>query len=171
MPLQTEEFVFDDEIERLEAERADLADKVAEIDPSNPATERLAQQGQTLDAHLQGVQWACDEWDVDSVTLGGLTGGEFGQVEDQVVADNADGGSPGPGATRVYLVAKGTIEAPYIDDGMSDNERIAAVAQLPATYLKWAKTRVDDLTSVGNGAGKSFGDLVAAKRQEKEGQN
>jgi hypothetical protein len=166
MPLQTETVHFSNEIQRLEQEREDLAEQVADLDDDNPEIERLAQQGQELDSFLQGLRWACEEWDVDSVTLAGLTGGEFGKVEDGLSGAARDNNGPSPGATRVHLVAEGTVEAPYISEEMSDREKISAVSQLPLHFLKWAESRVDTLSTVGEDTGNSFGDLVAEKRAD-----
>jgi len=174
MPLRTEHINFDEEVQRLEHEREELAEQVAEADD---APERLVQEGRELDAHLQGVRWARDRaarddavgaWDrdVDGIDLAGLTGGEFGHVEDAVVADALDRGDTrvGDGLTRIYYVAKATRDAPYVDDTMSFEDRIHAVSQLPVPFLKWAKSRVDELTRVGGEEGNSFDDLVAAKQ-------
>jgi len=166
MPLQTTEFVLDEEIDRLEEERAELVEQVADIAPDNPAVEELGKRGQTIDSYLQGLRWAREEWDVDSITLGGLTGGEFGQVEDKVnAARERNGQRHNSGVTRVYYVAAGTVDAPYIDDDMDEDDRTAAVSQLPITYLRWAEAQIEELTSVGGNGQKSFGELVAEKRR------
>lgn len=155
MTLQEKRFNFEEEIERLEDELKETAETAAGLDDANPEKANLLEEGRKKDSYLQGVRWANGEWDVDGVTLGGLTGGEFGKVEDGLRED----GVTGNGATRVFLVESGTVEAPYIDDSMSQDERTAAVSQLPITFLKWAKAQVDDLTTVGgNGSGKRFAD-------------
>lgn len=179
MPLQTDQISFDAEINRLEDEREELAEQLARLETGNPAAEQLAEQGQTIDGHLQGLRWARDEaaddenvsvWgeDVDSITLAGLTGGEFGQVEDAVVSDTLASGEDrvGEGSLRVYNVAKGTVEAPYLDDEMNYEQRVGAVSQLPITFLKWAHHRIDDLTSAGGNGDESFASLVTAKQAE-----
>ena len=177
MPLKQEQIDFDEEIERLEQEREELADQVAALDGGNPVIKDLASQGSDIDVHLQGLRWARDEaatddavavWDedVDGVTLGGLTGGEFGHVEDTVNSDTSKRGvdSVGSGATRVYYVAKGTVNAPYLGDEMDYEREVGAVSQLPLPFLKWAEARIDELTTVGEEEGNSFAALVQAKR-------
>lgn len=155
MTLQEKRYNFEEEIERFESELKETAQEAAGLDDANPAKQDLLQEGRKLDSHLAGVRWANEEWDVEGVTLGGLTGGEFGKVEDGLRQE----GNAGGGATRVFLVESGTVDAPYVDESMSQDERTAAVAQLPITYLKWAKAQIDDLTTVGgNGSGKRFAD-------------
>lgn len=181
MPLQEEHVRFDEEIQRLEQEREDLAIQLAGLEDDNPVANELAERGQTIDSYLQGLYWARDQaasdenvpvWDadVDGITLAGLTGGEFGQVEDEVVSDTIARGDDrvGEGALRVYYVAKGTVDAPYVDDGMEFEQQVAAVSQLPITFLKWANNKVDDLTTVGGNLETSFGELLAETSSEQD---
>ena len=169
MPLQEHHYTFAEEISRLESEREDLAEQVADLDAGNPLIEQLSQRGTEIDSHLEGLEWARSEWDVDGVTLAGLTGGEFGHVEDELVADTKkQGGSgPGNGATRIYFVAKGTVDAPYYDSEANFSTQIGAVSQLPIQFLKWAESRINDLTSVSEGNSTSFAALVAEKSRAK----
>lgn len=165
MPLRTEAVTLADELKRLLDEREELADDVASIDAENPAHDRLVAEGRTLDNHIAGVEWAADEWDVDTVTFAGLTGGEYGRVEDRVKSDSlANGQQSVGGAARIHMVASGTVEAPYVDGVDSYEQKLAAVSQLPFQYLQWAQSRVDELTSVGNDDETSFSDLVKEKK-------
>jgi hypothetical protein len=166
MPLQQEEITLETEIERLEQDRETIAEQAAALADGNPRRAELVQEGVEIDTYLKGLRWAVDEWDADIITLSGLTGGEFGRVEDQVVSAAEQGGQPGSGATRVHLVASGTVDAPYVEDDMSEQQRIGAVSQLPITFLKWAEYRVDELTTVGGNGDESFSDLLAAKQGE-----
>ncbi|WP_256394117.1 hypothetical protein [Natronoarchaeum rubrum] len=161
MPLRTETYDFDEEEQRLEDKLDELDDVLDDVDDAD-IRQRFENERPQLRAHLEGVRWARDEaydaeyapmWDadVDAVTFGGLTGGEFGALEDDV---GEHGG--GSGAVRVYQVAKGTVEAPYVDDSMGDDERIGTVSQLPVAYLKWARDRIDALTGVGGNGEMSF---------------
>jgi len=176
MPLRERTVVFADAVDRLEAERDEVAAQLADLDPENPAATRLQRRGQRLDERLAGARWAYDEayadsdvpvWDedADAITLGGLTGAEYGAVEDELqTADSGDRPAAG-GAARVYLVAHGTVEAPYHDPEHTDAERLAAAGQLPYQFLKFAEHHVNDLTAVGGAEGnRSFSALVAAKR-------
>ena len=171
MPLRTETYTFTDEIDRLEQRCQEIADEVVDLPDDDPRKQERLAEGQQLDAQLAGVRWAqrghadsdVPAWDrdVDAVTLGGLTGGEFGRVEDDVTEDDVGGGG-----TRVYLVEAGTVDAPYLGGGMAEPDRIAAVASLPLPYLKWAEARINALTGTSDeGNGQRFGDMLAAKRR------
>jgi hypothetical protein len=172
MTLQEDEFNLAEEEERLKRECREKAKEAAQLDDDNLRKPRLLAEGQELDAQLSGVQWAqtahadedVPEWDadVDSVTLAGLNGGEMGSLEDDV----GDNGGAGPGTTRVLLVAEGTVRAPYVDDSMTDAQRVGAVRELPLTYLKWAEARINEMTTVGNGDGKGFDDWLMEARAE-----
>jgi hypothetical protein len=182
MPLNTQQFDLDAEVERLTEQREELAQKLAEIDEDNPVYEQTAQEGQEVDARLRGVLWARDEahdadgvaeWDepADTITLAGLTGGEYGQLEDRIRSASAGGDvAPGTGAARVYLVAEGTVDAPYLSDELSSEERVEITGRLPMPYLKWAEAQINDLMTLGGGEGNeltSFGDLLAEKQAER----
>ncbi|KZX49299.1 hypothetical protein [Haloarcula sp. K1] len=160
MPLQTDTYDLADEAERLKEECRETAEKLAPLDAENPAAPRLQRRGNQLQSQLDGVRWARSEWDVDAVTLGGLTGGEYGHVEDELPA------AGGSGARRVYYVAKGTVDAPYLDDDMDFDARIAAASDLPIGFLRWAEARIDDLSSVTEGNEPRFADWLADARKE-----
>lgn len=173
MPLRTRTVNLAEELEALEAEREQLLGEVAEMDDGNPEAASKIERGRDLDAHLDGLEWAIDaheddavpEWDqdVETITLGGLTGGEYGKLEQDLTeaAQQSDQGVAG--AERVYQVRAGTVDAPYLDPGAEDVTQIAAVASLPVGFLKWAQSVVDDLSSVGNGDRRSFDDSVAVR--------
>lgn len=166
MPLRTETYNFDEEERRLEDRLEELDDVLEEIDDDHSAAESFANERTGLQDALEGVRWARDEaheadyapmWDeaVDGVTLGGLTAGEAAALEDDI---GENGG--GTGAIRIYQVAKGTVEAPYVDDSMDDDQRVGTVSQLPNSYVRWAQARIDDLTGVGGNGETSYSDLL-----------
>lgn len=82
-------------------------------------------------------------------------------LENDLTADE----NAGTGTSRQLLVADGTVDAPYVDESMSDAERVGAVGRLPYNYLKWAESRVNQLTGTGGGdegnGGKRFADFLA----------
>jgi len=180
MALRDERIQFGEEIDRLEREREDLADEVAALDADDPSRDRKISRGNDIDAYLDGLEWAQtaheDEavpaWDesVDAVTLGGLTGGEYGRLE-QDLSDAAQQSDQGiQGAQRVYQVRAGTVTAPYLDPSADEIGQLTAVASLPVGFLQWAQHRIDELSSVGNGDRESFADLVAARSSASDDQ-
>jgi len=173
VPTQTQHYDLHDEVQRLEQKRRELAREAAGLDRDDPERQDILQENGEIEAHLDGLEGVLDppaEVSVPQfaeVTLAGLTGGEYGRVEDTLVntaLDRGDG-SVGNGAQRVHLVAKGTVEAPYIDEDASYERQVATTAQLPLGYLKWAESRVDQMTSVGNGDRESFESLIAASSE------
>lgn len=156
MPLDTRRYDFEEEIADLEAQIDDLADQVAEMDPTSERAKSLESRGNTLDTYRRGLEWAAEEWDVDAVELGGLNAGEYGRMQDKL----PEGG--GGGATRIYYVASGTVDAPYVADDLETS--VANVAQLPIAYAKWAEAQINDLTSVGGDEGNRFYASLAERR-------
>lgn len=176
MPLREEHYTFSDEIERLENRRRELANEAADLPEDSSYRTQLVQEGVHIDQQLKGLYWARDDahddeavpqWDsdVDGVTLAGLTGGEYGAVEDDA---QGAGQQAGTGTTRVLLVAKGTVNAPYVDGVADEDGKVAAVAQLPAPYLQWAETHIDEMTTLGNPERASFGSLLAEASEESD---
>lgn len=170
MPLQTRAYDLAEEVQRLEDRRRELAAEARALAPDDPERQALIEENADIETYLDGLEGVLDPPaavsipQFDHVTLAGLTGGEYGRVEDTLVDAALDRGndSVGNGAQRVHLVAKGTVEAPYVDSDAGYDQRVAATAQLPLGYLKWAESRVDEMTSVGNDERESFESLLAA---------
>lgn len=174
MTLREQRYEFDEEEARIESRLEEIATEVASLDdvPENASRrQQLLTEGEQLDTELAGVRWAgsahedgaVDVWDadVDGVTLAGLTGREFGRLQDDLEQD----GGAGSGTTRVLLVAEATVDAPYL---AGDEARtVAATGELPVAYLQWAKARIDELTGGDPGNGNSFGDYLVAAQAER----
>lgn len=161
MPLTTETFDLEETLGGKRAEREDLAEQIAPLDPQNPAFESLAQQGNALDTHVAGLEWAIREWDVDAVTLSGLTGGEYAKLENEIQRDGT-----GPADARLVTIVHGTDDAPFV--GAGEKETYVAVGQLPVAVQKWLEYEINELTSVGNSE-TTFARLVAEKRRQAAG--
>jgi len=177
MTLRETGINISEEIDRIEQERQELAEKVVDADKGDLRRQQWVQRGKELDAHLDGLEWARDkahddpdvpQWDrkAEAVTLSGLTGGEYGGMEADIAEDAAESDRSGAGAQRVYQVRAGTVDAPYLDGDLSDRQEFAAVAGLPIGWLKWAEAKIDKLSSVGNGDRSDFAALLAEKQSE-----
>lgn len=169
-------FEFDAEIERLDERIADLEAQVEEMDNGTPGADAVTATLQQLRTRKKGVVWARDhahesddfpQWDeaVDGVTFGGLRAGTYGGLRDDLDAD-PDAGS---GTSSTLVVAEGTVEAPYIDDDMTETERVSAVAQLHPFYREWAEARItalmdpeSDVHDAGEGNGSNSDSSPAA---------
>jgi len=161
MPLTTETFDLEETADRKREEREDVADQAAAIDADNPAFEDLARRGTKLDTHIRGLEWAIDNWDVDEITIAGMTGGEVAKMEDELAKDGN-----GMGSARIATVVHGTETAPFLGD--SDAETYAAVGQLPHALQAWIEDEVNEMTEVGNGD-TTFASLLKEKRQQADG--
>ncbi|WP_049986826.1 hypothetical protein [Halobellus rufus] len=174
MPLQTQHYDLEDEVQRLEQKRRDLAAEARDLDADDPRRGEIAQENNDIETWLDGLEGVLDPPEestvpqFEAVTLAGLAGGEYGHVEDTLVDAALTRGddSVGKGAERVHLVAKGTVDAPYLDDEMGHERQVAVTgSRLPLGYLKWAENRIEEMSSVGNGERESFESLVAASSE------
>lgn len=153
-------FGFDESIKAIEDEIEDVKERLDNVEEGNPIRPQLLNERTQLASQRKGAIWARDrahesddfpEWDedVDGVTLGAVRAGTMEGIESE--ASNRDGGGAG-----LLLIADGTVEAPYVDDDMSDTERAAVVGQLHPYYRKWAEGRIDELFDPeGNALGSS----------------
>lgn len=166
--IDTETYDVEAEIERLEEDRDLLAEKAAEADAGSDLAAQFSELGKQTDRMIGALESAVDEYDVDAVTLTGLSGGKVARIEDAVDQGEA-------GKERILRVCAGTVDAPWDRDESAfagnpeENKQRAAVAELPRGLIKWADARISDLTDPGTGNDEeraSFGELVREKRRD-----
>jgi len=166
MPLDTQTYDLGDEIDRMEQEREDAAEQLANVDDDSPATQELAEKGQRLDRYLSGLAWYRREFDADSIELGALTNGERNRIQ-QVVRE-----ASGSGVQQNAYVAQGTLEAAYLEHDPEETtmgqfkETVREVAELHPMFVDWAESEITDLGRMDGEMGNSFRDLVQAKRTQ-----
>lgn len=153
-----------DERDRLDERLDELADKIVAAD--DPTT--LQQVASQVETRLSGVAYLCSQYDPEaaSVTVRGLTAGEYARVEDRLAAmrDEADGDRI-PGSETNVFAAAGLVAAPFIDDRDPDlDTALQAVAGQPIGVAKWLESRVNEETTVeGNGYAR-LSERIAARR-------
>jgi hypothetical protein len=166
MPLETSTYGLDEEIESMEREREEKAERLAKLPDDSPATEQLAERGQTLTRYLSGLRWYREEFDADSITLGALTNGERNRIQ-QVVQE-----ASGSGVQQNAYVAQGTLEAAYLGHDPEETtmgafkDTVRAVADLHPAFVDWAESEITDLGRMDGEMGNSFRDLVQAKKTQ-----
>lgn len=161
MPLQTREYDLEETLEEKREDLEDVAEQAAELDPENPAFQRLAQEGNDLETYIAGLEWAVENWDVDTIMLGGMTGGEVAKMENELANDGT-----GMGDARIATVVHGTVEAPYLSE--DEARTYANVGQLPYHLQAWIEDEVNQMTMPGNSE-TTFGALLEEKRLEAAG--
>lgn len=161
MPLETHSYDLEAVKRELEERAADLADRLDEGDTDADTAPReqqeIVQEGQQVDKHLAGVQWALGEG-YDEVTLGGLTAGEYARVGDRTLdaqAEQIGGASSTEYASGILFTAAGVVDAPFLDEGAGFEVKAMAVRELSPQFQSWLESEVDDLTTpdvdLGNG--------------------
>lgn len=156
MPTDVEEYVFTDELERIERDMNALLDEMERYNPETPHFAALDERGELLEVHREGIEWALDEWDVDSVALGALTSGEFAKVQHYTSDDSADQ------AVRNVYVAVGTSDAPYVGEGIE--ETIVNVADSNPYFVRWAESKINGLLSRGDSGNSTSWRSLQAER-------
>jgi|GEM_PF-2083015 hypothetical protein len=157
-------FDFDEEEQRLDSEIADLQDRIDElqnVDGDNSETiAGLQGQVSKLQSQRKGVIWARDQapenddfgaWDeaADGVTLGAVRASTFGNMQNDLESDP----NAGSGTSDILYVADGTVEAPYVDDDLSDKQLVGVVGNLHPYYIQWASAAIDRLMDPEGAAG------------------
>jgi hypothetical protein len=162
MPLKTREFNLSDEVDRLTEEMEEYAQTQAEAPFGSDAAQQAAGMGQRAERFRSGLNWAIEEWGVESITFSAHTSGERHRVRD--VADEI-----GAELSDAY-VAAGTYEAPYLEhdpEAIKPSEiRNTAknVVDAHPAFVDWAESKISDLARVDGDTGKSYRALVLERR-------
>jgi hypothetical protein len=174
--IDTKEINLEQERDRLRSRMDDLAETQTEWaatanDPDEPEQtrrkarqriEQLTTQGNELNNQANILQLIEDEWGIESVTLKGLSAGDVNRVEDIVENHPAV-------RERDAWVALGTADAPYLchdpDAVAQDNyeDTVAAVADLPLAYVRWAEGKISELSHLSQAEGNGYIELVQEK--------
>lgn len=171
MPRNTTTLQLGDALDDLNNRLDELAERTVDETRDTADDQRedieatMQHAGGTVERYRDGVSWAVDEYGADAtVTIGGLTTGEYGRVEDRAAdASREKGGGSTEGIVRVFQIAAGLEDAPFVDAGAGFEERAAAVRELPPQLAEWLQSKVNEQGSLG-GNGKSFSSLLAEKQ-------
>lgn len=173
MPFRTETYDVNEELARLRDRREEVAAAAVEAAPNSDERARRVDEGATLDAQINGLQWVRAEYGGDTaIEVGGLNKGEQARVYDRADADAetvVGAGETGTqGAKSVYRCAAGLVDAPFLPAEATDFEaRVQVVREdLPVELCAWLERRVTDLTTVGEGNSETFAELLAAKETQ-----
>ena len=165
MPLETREFDLEAEADRLLDEMVEAAEKQAEYPRGSDGAKEYAEQGQRYERLREGVLWARETWDTDTITLGSLTNGNRRLIQ-KLGQENAE-----LNASDRY-VAIGTVAAPYLEhdpQGITPNdvlETTYALGDVDPRYVDWAESQISDLSRIEADEGKSYQALVREKRNQ-----
>lgn len=142
---RTHTVTLGDERDRLSAELDDLADDLADADDP-PA--KLWSEAQDLDQAGEAVAALAARYGEDAtVTVQGLTAGEFARIEDHL-----DGDGGGAGASRIAYAAAGLEDAPFVADGATSlQDYMRAIADEAVGVRVWIEGLVDDVGSPDEG--------------------
>jgi len=166
MPLTKREIDLTSEYDRLDAEVKEHASEYAAADNGSKYQQLAASRGKQAERKRDGVAWALgypdsDEtgagWDTDTITLAALTQGEEKLVLNTV--DDTDA------SEQDAYVAAVSVDAPYLahdPKALEDaefKETVRNVLDLKPSFVVWAESRADEITSAGD-SGNSFMDCA-----------
>lgn len=183
MPRNTTTITLADELDRLDARLDALAAEVGELESDldtvieEMATGDAAGYGDAVEeairiqeSFLPGVNYLVEEYgDEATVTVGGLTAGDRGRVQDRTAAAKAQrvgwsaggGGGSTAGLWSIFYVAAGVVDAPFVDGDGGFEAHVRAVREQPPQVVDWLENRVDARTGLEYDLGNSFADRVA----------
>mgnify|MGYP006293967807 CR=1 FL=1 len=157
----TTTYVVGDVRDRLDDRLDELADRA--VHDSEAA---VAEEASTVEQRLVGVQWLVDEFGAEAeVTIGGLNTGEYGQLTDRVSdaqAAKVGGSESTTGASRIFFVAFGLVDAPFVDADTDFEATVREVRELPPQTTQWLEHVIDEAT-VPSDPGNSFSERVQAR--------
>jgi len=153
-----------EEVQRLDQRLDDLADDARGLDEDSDEYQEIREEAARVERHLVGVKDAlqpssdAERERVEEVTVGEVLTGDFAEIEDrardvqrQRVSRGDD--SSVSGAERVFFVAAGLVDAPFLEDD-SFESRANAVSELRPPFTAWLEDQIDDLSTpdvdVGN---------------------
>jgi hypothetical protein len=176
MPLRTEYIEFEAEIESLQADMEDAADRLAEMDEDTP--ERLAakvlQEGRDAETYINFLQSltegeAANMPAMEGVELAGLTSGELDLVDD-IVEKHSN-----MRRRHAWVAVATQGDAPYLAHDPSEpltveacEESAMQVADLPRPFVEWCEERIGELSHLSESRGNGFLELASAKKTEAE---
>lgn len=144
---------LESDIDDLQQEMDALGAQREEAEDPDPALNRelrdLRSEQNTLETHLDGVEWAIDQWDEESsVTLEALTTQARGETMSAVRTGRM--GEVTQDVLDRYLTAAGIADAPFIEDDDDIHDVARLVGQLPPAVTDWIQSKQSELNDLGN---------------------
>lgn len=142
------------ELERLDSAVDDVAASLQDVEGDTASAQALRQYANDLDTQGAALAALVEKYGTDAtVTVRGLSAGEYARVEDRTAAMRDQSDQPGglPGSSRNVFAAAGLVDAPFLETGADFDGRVSAVADQSVGVAKWLESKVNDLTSVDEG--------------------
>jgi len=165
--LDTKTITINEAVGELEDRIDDLADTLIDLDGDTERAESLAQEAQTVEYYLDGLEWHRDTggWGGDcGLTFGAPTAGERALMH-RAMDDDA-----GQETRRLWWVAAGTEDAPYaVDDDDPEKalrETWHAVTNLHPAFVAWAEQEIDTVATPGETGNRLRRSLQAKQSDE-----
>jgi len=156
-----ETIVLGEERDRLDERLDELATQLSTADN----VDALQQVASNVETQGAAVAQLCDEHgDETTVTVRGLTAGEYAQVEDKVARYRQDAdGNPTPGGRKNVFAAMGLVDGPFDDLETVEelDDYIAIVADQSVGVRDWLYAKVNDLTTVSSEDFRPLGERLA----------
>jgi len=169
MPRDVIELDLEDEADKLADRLDDLAAR--QLDGEVDAGQAQEVAG-GVEQQMYALEAAVDEYGADATwSIRSFTPGEKAELTGLIrrakeQADRAGQNADVEAMLDNYWAGAGLVDAPFLDEGASLQQRIAAVRDTPSPYLaEFIANRVTEENTLGNGQRKSYSERLAAKRQ------
>jgi len=175
MPRDIIELNLDEEADQLADRLDDLAARQVDGDVDADQAQQVAGG---LEQQMYALEAALEEYGADATwSIRAFTPGEKAELTGLIRRAKEQATRAGQDADVEamldnYWAGAGLVDAPFLEDDASLQERIAAVRDTPSPYLaEFLSNRVTEENTLGNGQRRSYSERVAAKRQDSDAQN
>lgn len=147
--LESKTLRLGDEVKRLDGKLDDLATTLQNADDGADTSAIRARAGD-VESQYNALLHLIDEHGADAtVTISGLTAGDYYRVKDKTAAIRDDIGQSGqmPGTRELVFAAGGLTDAPFLADGADFDERIRTLGDQPVGVPDWVAGHASDLST------------------------
>lgn len=161
MPLRTETFDLDAELEALHEEQVDLGERAEQHEPGTPPWQQLQARTNRKQLYKDGLAWAIETWEDTEITLGALSAGEYAELHRYLPDD------PDEERRQNVMVAFATVDAPYVEAEEPIKDTLQRVGnELHPYFVKWAEAQAQNLLRPESGRDNPFYRIVTEAASE-----
>lgn len=166
MSEHTHELDLEAERERLDHRLEKASDEAAKYDRDSPQFDKAVKQGQQLDQQMLGLLHLQDAYDDPRIVIREVRQQEYADVGDRVsdLSEEMIGRQSVDNASKGYLVAQGLVEAPFISEDDTFEQRVEAVGDQYPQVVKYLAAKINEVSTPDVDFPNRFAERYQAKR-------